>query len=100
MKNRLMMLSLGLVVSAGAFAADVPYAEQLSLQEKGVIKTFEGVKAGVLELHPNAVIHEVELDKTFLRYEYEIDLVDAQNVEWDVDVDAETGEILKNRIDD
>lgn len=100
MKNTLMMIGLGLVVSTGVFAADIPYTEQVRLQEKGEIKAFESVQAAVLQLHPGAVIHEVELDKTLGRYEYEIDLVDANNVEWDVDVDAVTGEILKNRIDD
>ncbi|MGH8375897.1 MAG: PepSY domain-containing protein, partial [Pseudomonas sp.] len=32
-------------------------------------------------------------------YEYEIELRDAKNVEWDVEIDASNGKVLENKQD-
>ncbi|MNC82512.1 Peptidase propeptide and YPEB domain protein [compost metagenome] len=54
----------------------------------------------MLKLHPGATITDSDLDNHFNSYEYEVELRDANNVEWDVDVNAATGEVLKNKKDD
>ncbi|MNG37002.1 Peptidase propeptide and YPEB domain protein [compost metagenome] len=54
----------------------------------------------MLKLHPGATITDSDLDNHFNGYEYEVELRDAQNVEWDVDLNAATGEVLKNKKDD
>jgi len=54
----------------------------------------------VLKLHPDAAITDSDLDKHSAIYEYEVELTDAQGVKWDVDLNAATGEVLKNKQDD
>ncbi|MNF10243.1 Peptidase propeptide and YPEB domain protein [compost metagenome] len=53
-----------------------------------------------MKLHPGATITDSDLDKHSDIYEYEVELRDAKNVEWDVDLNAATGEVLKNKKDD
>ncbi|MOA58991.1 Peptidase propeptide and YPEB domain protein [compost metagenome] len=66
----------------------------------GKIKPLEELNKIVLKLHPGATITDSDLDNHFNGYEYEVELRDAQNVEWDVDLNAATGEVLKNKKDD
>ena len=40
-----------------------------------------------------------ELENEYGRYILKVELRDAQNVEWDVDLDAKTGEVLKDKQD-
>ena len=43
---------------------------------------------------------ETELEDEYGRYIYQIELRDPQGVQWDLELDASTGEILKNHQDD
>ncbi len=45
-------------------------------------------------------IEETELEDEYGRYIYQIELRDTQGVQWDLELDASTGEILKNHQDD
>lgn len=89
-----------LTLTAGlAQAADVPVDQIPQLVKEGKIKPLEELNQIVLKLHPGATITDSDLDKHSDIYEYEVELRDAQNVEWDVDVNAATGEVLKNKKD-
>jgi uncharacterized membrane protein YkoI len=43
---------------------------------------------------------EIDLDRKGKRYVYEVEIVDDQGVEWELDYDARTGELLRNERDD
>ena len=89
-----------LTLTAGLAQADVPVDQIPQLVKDGKIKPLEELNHIVLKLHPGATITDSDLDNHFNSYEYEVELRDASNVEWDVDVNAATGEVLKNKKDD
>ena len=90
-----------LTLTAGlAQAADVLVDQIPQLVKDGKIKPLEELNQIVLKLHPGATITDSDLDKHSKIYEYEVELRDAKNVEWDVDLNAATGEVLKNKQDD
>jgi uncharacterized membrane protein YkoI len=89
-----------LTLTAGLAQADVPVDQIPQLVKDGKIKPLEDLNQIVLKLHPGATITDSDLDNHFNNYEYEVELRDAKNVEWDVDLNAVTGEVLKNKKDD
>ena len=89
-----------LTLTAGLAQADVPVDQIPQLVKDGKIKPLEELNQIVLKLHPGATITDSDLDNHFNGYEYEVELRDAKNVEWDVDLNAATGEVLKNKQDD
>ncbi|MDB5997828.1 MAG: peptidase [Pseudomonas sp.] len=90
-----------LTLSAGlAQAADVPVDQIPQLVKDKKIKSLEELNAIVMKLHPGATITDSDLDQHPSLYEYEVELKDAKGVEWDVDLNAATGEVLKNKQDD
>ncbi|MFU2325106.1 PepSY domain-containing protein [Pseudomonas sp. NFX98] len=89
-----------LTLTAGLAQADVPVDQIPQLVKDGKIKPLEELNQIVMKLHPGATITDSDLDNHFNGYEYEVELRDAQNVEWDVDLNAATGEVLKNKKDD
>ncbi|MGF6557838.1 putative membrane protein YkoI [Pseudomonas sp. S30_BP2TU TE3576] len=88
-----------LTLTAGLAQADVRVDEIPQLVKGGKIKPLEELNKIALDLHPGATIAKTELDNHFNGYEYEIELRDAKNVEWDVDIDASNGKVLKNKQD-
>ena len=90
-----------LTLTAGlAQAKDVTVNQIPQLAKDGKIKPLEELNQIVMKLHPGATITDSDLDNHFNSYEYEVELRDAKGVEWDVDVNAATGEVLKNKQDD
>ena len=90
-----------LTLTAGlAQADDVPVSQIPQLVKDGKIKSVEALNKIVMDLHPGATITDSDLDNHFNGYEYEVELRDGQGVEWDVDLNAATGEVLKNKQDD
>ncbi|MNF79400.1 Peptidase propeptide and YPEB domain protein [compost metagenome] len=79
-----------------AMAKDVQPDEIVKLVQAKTILSLDDLNAKALAKHPGATIKESELEDVYGRFVYKIDLRDAQNVEWDVDLDAKTGEILKD----
>jgi uncharacterized membrane protein YkoI len=88
-----------LTLTAGLAQADVPVDQIPQLVKDGKIKPLEELNQIVQKLHPGATITDSDLDNHFNGYEYEVELRDAKGVEWDVDVNAVTGEVLKNKQD-
>ncbi|AIL62666.1 PepSY domain-containing protein [Pseudomonas alkylphenolica] len=79
-----------------ALAKDIPMHEVTKLVQDKTILSLDDLNAKALDKHPGATIKESELEDVYGRLVYKIDLRDAKNVEWDVDLDAKTGEILKD----
>lgn len=88
-------LSLGM-----AWADDVSPERIVELVEDGSIRDPRDLNRVVLELHPGATVHSTELEEEYGRFVYEVELVTADGEEWDVKLDAASGEVLKNRRDD
>ena len=89
-----------LTLTAGLAQADVRVDQIPELVKSGKIKPLEELNQAALKLHPGATITDSDLDNHFNSYEYEVELRDAKGVEWDVDLNAATGEVLKNKQDD
>jgi uncharacterized membrane protein YkoI len=88
-----------LTLSAGMAQADIRVDQIPELVKSGKIKPLEELNQAALKLHPGATITDTDLDNHFNGYEYEVELRDAQGVEWDVDFDAATGKVLSNKQD-
>jgi uncharacterized membrane protein YkoI len=88
-----------LTLTAGLAQADVRVDQIPQLVKDGKIKPQEDLNKIALDLHPGATITKTELDNHFNGYEYEVELRDAKNVEWDVDIDASNGKVLENKQD-
>lgn len=82
-----------------ALAKDVQPDEVVKLVQSQQIQSLDALKQKAASQHPGATVTDSELENEYGRYIYKVELRDAQNVEWDVDLDAKTGEILKNAKD-
>ncbi|MCU1731678.1 MULTISPECIES: PepSY domain-containing protein [unclassified Pseudomonas] len=86
-----------LALSANAaMAKDVRTDEVVKLVQTKQIQSLDELNQKALAKHPGATIKDTELEDVYGRYVYKVELRDAQNVEWDVDLDAKTGEVLKD----
>ena len=87
-------------VSLATNARDLGIDEAVKLRDAGTIQSFEKLNQAALAQHAGGVIKDSELENEWGRYVYQLEVVDAQGVEWDVELDAATGEVLKNHQDD
>ncbi|MDO8342947.1 MAG: PepSY domain-containing protein [Cellvibrio sp.] len=95
------LLIAGLITLAGsAQARDLGPDEALKLRDSGTIQSFEKLNELALAQHPGGVIRDTELENALGRYIYQLEVVDAQGIEWDLELDATNGQILKNHQDD
>jgi uncharacterized membrane protein YkoI len=88
-----------LVAGAGAAVADVSYTEAEKLRASGEVLPVERIVEIVNQTRPGE-IDDLELDRDLGRYVYEVEVHDADGREWDLDIDAKTGEVLGNDNDD
>jgi uncharacterized membrane protein YkoI len=90
-----------LATTAGvAQARDLGPDEALKLRDAGTIQSFEKLNAAAIAKHPGGMINETELEEEYGRYIYQVELRDAQGVQWDLELDATNGQILKDHQDD
>ena len=94
-------VSAALLMGAGiAQAKDVSPAKTVELSNSGAIMPFEKLNAAVLAQHPGASILDTELEETYGRYIYQVDVRDEKGQKWEVELDAKTAEVVKNQQDD
>lgn len=98
--TKLMLLVGSIGLTSAAIARDLGPDEALKLRDSGTIQSFEKLNQAALAQHPGGVIRETELENEYGRYIYQLEVVDAQGVEWDVELDATNGQVLKNHQDD
>ncbi|VVO38982.1 PepSY domain-containing protein [Pseudomonas fluorescens] len=82
-----------------AHARDLGPDEALRLRDAGTIQSFEKLNATALARHPGGTVHETELEEEYGKYIYQVELRDAQGVEWDIEMDAVSGQVLKDHQD-
>jgi uncharacterized membrane protein YkoI len=82
-----------------AHARDLGPDEALRLRDAGTIVSFEKLNATALTKHPGATITDTELEEEYGKYIYQVELRDPQGIEWDLELDAASGQILKDHQD-
>ena len=91
---RQILFAGGMVLLFGAALADDDHLEARRLMEAGTIRPLEKILEQLSEQHPGRIL-EVELEQDEGRYIYEIELLDAEGVVWELEIDAQNGELLK-----
>jgi uncharacterized membrane protein YkoI len=82
-----------------AHARDLGPDEALRLRDAGTIVSFEKLNATALAKHPGAKITETELEEEYGKYIYQVEMRDPQGIEWDLELDAVSGQVLKDHQD-
>lgn len=90
-------LTLGML--SIAHAKELGPDQALKLRDAGTVMSFEKLNAAALAKHPGATVHETELEEEYGQYLYKVELRDTQNIEWDVELDATNGQVLKDHKD-
>ncbi|KTC32623.1 peptidase [Pseudomonas sp. ABAC61] len=91
--------SLIVLTASLAHARDLGPDEALRLRDAGTIVSFEKLNAMALSRHPGASISETELEEEYGKYIYQVELRDPQGLEWDLELDAVSGQLLKDHQD-
>ncbi len=86
--------------SGTAAASDIDHREALELRSSGVILPLETMLANVQARYPEATVVEVELEKNARQYVYEIEIFNAAGELRELELDARTGEILADAIEE
>jgi uncharacterized membrane protein YkoI len=84
-------------------ARDLDQDEALHLRQQGVIAPLEQLLGPALQRYPGAKLLEAELEEhkdRSVRYIYEIELLTVEGVVREIELDANTGELLKDKEDD
>ncbi|MBU0524015.1 MAG: PepSY domain-containing protein [Gammaproteobacteria bacterium] len=82
-----------------AHSRDLGPDEALRLRDAGTIVSFEKLNATALAKHPGAKITETELEEEYGKYIYQVELRDPQGIDWDLELDAVSGQVLKDHQD-
>ena len=87
------------IVCSAAMARDLDQDEALKLRQQGVILPLEQLLQQALDRYPGAKLLEAELEEKHDVYVYEVELLTAEGVVRELDVDATTGHVLKDKED-
>ncbi|OPK10009.1 PepSY domain-containing protein [Pseudomonas sp. VI4.1] len=82
-----------------AQARDLGPDEALRLRDAGTIVSFEKLNATALTKHPGSTITETELEEEYGKYIYQVEMRDPQGIDWDLELDAVSGQVLKDHQD-
>ena len=82
-----------------AQARDLGPDEALRLRDAGTIVSFEKLNAAAIDKHPGSTITETELEEEYGKYIYQVEMRDPQGVDWDLELDAVSGAVLKDHQD-
>ena len=100
MRNRLLILPLALLLAATPAASrDLDQDEALQLRREGLILPLESLLQQVKQRYPGARLLEAELEEDDGRYIYEIELLTADGVARELEVNARDGRLLKDEED-
>jgi len=94
MSGRWVMAGVAWVLLINSGQADDDWREARRLMRSETILPMEQVLQVVQEQKPGRIL-EVELERKHGGYIYEFELLDAQGVVWEIEVDALTGRIVE-----
>ncbi|HET8807750.1 MAG TPA: PepSY domain-containing protein [Methylophaga sp.] len=91
------LISLGMVSTVFADSDDM-----LEMQQKA--ETFSLISAeeakNIAKETKPGFVDDVDLEGTGTGYQYEVEVADEQGMEWDIYIDAKTGEVVHVKQDD
>jgi uncharacterized membrane protein YkoI len=93
-----LLLTVAVAAAGAAQAGDVRPDQVVELANSGAIKPFAELTKIAQALHPQAQIADSELEESYGRYHYQVELREGVQ-EWDVTVDAASGEVLRDKQD-
>lgn len=99
MKRLTALVAAAIIACSAVQAWAVDPDKPLTLPGTVTIVAFDQLEATALALHPGSTLLDTDLDEHYGRYIYEVELEDAYGIEWDVELDALTGHVLKNHQD-
>lgn len=101
MKNLTALFTASIIgmTASLAHARDLGPDEALRLRDAGTIVSFEKLNATALTKHVGSSITETELEEEYGKYIYQVELRDPQGLDWDLELDAVSGQILKDHQD-
>ncbi|KJZ33097.1 PepSY domain-containing protein [Pseudomonas fluorescens] len=88
-----------LAFCSAVMARDLNQDEALRLRQQGVILPLEQLLQQALDRHPGAKLLEADLEKKHDVYIYEVELLTTEGVVRELDLDASTGQLLKDKED-
>ncbi|AHG39933.1 peptidase M4 [Pseudomonas syringae CC1557] len=93
--------AVALTAAAGVAQADIGPDEVVRLHKAGTVGDFEQFNKQALAKHPGFTISDTELEKDKAgRLVYQIELKNTKdNTEWNYDVDAKSGEVVRDAKD-
>ncbi|WP_339432447.1 PepSY domain-containing protein [Pseudomonas sp. EA_65y_Pfl2_P78] len=95
----LSIVSLFGLTASIAHARDLGPDEALRLHDAGTIVSFEKLNTTALARHPGSEITDTELEEQYGKYIYQIEMRDPQGQEWDLELNAVTGQVLRDHQD-
>lgn len=100
-RRSIVRLTLSLALAATpAIARDLDQDEALALREEGLILSLEHLLGDVRDRHPGGRLLEAELEEEDDVLIYEIELLTADGVARELELDARTGALIKDEVDD
>jgi uncharacterized membrane protein YkoI len=97
-------ITLALLAFCSAVVArDLDQDEALRLRQQGVIAPLEQLLGPALQRYPGARLLDADLEEhkdKRVRYIYDIELLTVEGVVREIELDANTGELLKDKEDD
>ncbi|KTC12973.1 peptidase [Pseudomonas marginalis ICMP 9505] len=99
MKRLTALVAACIIASTAALAQAVDPDTPLKLPGTVTIVAFDQLEATALALHPGSTLLDTDLDEAYGKYVYQVELEDAHGIEWDVELDALSGHVLKNHQD-
>ncbi|MEZ1318055.1 PepSY domain-containing protein [Pseudomonas fluorescens] len=93
------MALLLLAFCSVVLARDLDQDEALRLRQQGVILPLEQLLKQALDRHPGSKLLEAELEEKHDVYIYEVELLTTEGIVRELDVNASTGELLKDEED-
>ncbi|WP_236715524.1 PepSY domain-containing protein [Pseudomonas sp. BMS12] len=89
-----------LVLTLGAQARDLDQDEALRLRREGVILPLEQLLQAAMQRYPGAALLEAELEEEDDVLVYEVELLTSEGSVRELELDAQTGRILKDELED
>ncbi|AZF31379.1 hypothetical protein C4J89_1903 [Pseudomonas sp. R4-35-07] len=99
MKRLTALVAAGIIASLITQGWAMDPDKPLKLPGTVTIVAFDQLEATALALHPGSTLLGTDLDEEYGKYVYQVELEDAHGLEWDVELDALTGHVLKNHQD-
>ncbi|MBO0493788.1 PepSY domain-containing protein [Pseudomonas sp. Marseille-Q1929] len=96
MKRLTALVTASIMASLAPQAWAVDLDKPLKLPGTVTIVAFDQLEATALALHPGSTLLDTDLDEEYGKYLYQVELEDANGIEWEIELDALTGQVLKN----